>query len=98
MNPRFSPIVVAVSGVLCFCLGVWLRFHAVAVGTATIRAGNPFGDMSATMTNSARASAIYDVAIPLLWVGGLLVVLAAAVLLIPAWRLGSDTSAPTRAA
>ena len=85
-DSRSRCLIVALGGVFCFCLGALLRFEAVAVGTATIRGGNPFGNMNTAVVDSARANALYDVAVPLLWVGGALVVTAAVVFLVPAWR------------
>ena len=97
MNMHRHPAVVAASGVLCFALGVWLRFHAVAVATETLHGGIPsYTNMGPTIAASARGDAYYDIAMPLLWAGGALFVLAGVVLLLPAWRSRADV-VPQRA-
>ena len=86
MNLHRRPLFVAICGVVCFCVGVWLRFHAVAVATATLHSGIQFTNMGPTIADSARGDAFYDVATPLLWAGAALMVLAAIVSLVPVWR------------
>lgn len=75
MSP-VAPIIIAVAGVLSFSSGVFLRFHAFTLGTAFLHANRaPDTQDAATI---ARAGAFHEIAIPLLWLGVLLISISAA--------------------
>ncbi len=96
MNQRPAPLAVYSLGVVCLVIGIALRFRAAALGAAAL-AGGPGkmmegmmdptkGGYSEMMSLAQYSNAMYDVAIPLLWTGGaLLVVAAIAQIFLPAW-------------
>ena len=95
MNSRSAPLAIFAFGVLCFGFGIILRFRAAEMAAAATPGmrlspfGNPLPPGWATaMAAAQRSNAMYDVAQPLLWTGGALIVLVAiALLFVPGWRL-----------
>ena len=96
MNHHSSSLAVYALGILCLAAGIMLRFRAAALGAAAL-AGGP-GKMMEGMMNpqtggysnvtalAQYSNAMYDVAHPLLWTGGALIVVASvARLFLPAW-------------
>ena len=75
MNSRVAPLLVAVAGLLSFSLGVLLRFHALTVGTAFLHDNRVPNTHDAA--NIARAGAFHELAIPLLWLGMVLISISA---------------------
>jgi hypothetical protein len=90
MNSPLRPLLVALGGAVSFCLGILLRFQAGALGAevvASVYSFN-FSDMGARASKAAQANVLDSIGLTLLWIGGALIVLAAAVYLRPAWRAG----------
>ena len=89
MTPRFTSFLVAFSGIVCFAGGVTLRLKMADMGVSALRSS----DYSTALSLANHAGAIYDFALPLLWLGGALVFLAAVFLLRAAGRPQAEANA-----
>lgn len=82
--------IVALAGLLVFCVGAALRFQASRLSGRMLGNGFPSSgaERNSRVEFMTQANALEAVGVPLLWLGGALLVLAAWVFLLPVWRVG----------
>ena len=97
MNTRFTPFIIMALGVVVFGAGMDFRLYAANLAVTALSGGpskllegimDPHkGDYSEAIALSQRANAMHDIALPLLWAGGAMLVTGAiAQFLIPVWQ------------
>ncbi len=84
---------VTLAGILIFASGTGLRVHAMTIASRLIRNGSALRDgdsWTTSIIDATHANALYDIAVPMLWTGAALIVLAAIVFLLPLFRHHPD--------
>jgi hypothetical protein len=69
MTSSLRATIISIAGVLIFGIGAWIRFHAEDLGSITLPDGNRM------ITHSHE---YIEIARPLIWCGGALIVLSSA--------------------